>query len=59
MMQRVVGSEGRDFRSALKQIVRQIIDGVDDPEEVLDRMVANGEIANTNEAMCSLFRAAF
>ena len=27
------------------QIVRQIVDGVDDPEAVLDRMVANGEIA--------------
>ena len=27
------------------QIVRQITDGVDDPKVVLDRMVANGEIA--------------
>ena len=28
-----------------RQIVRQITDGVDDPKVVLDRMVANGEIA--------------
>ena len=28
-----------------QQIVRQITDGVDDPKVVLDRMVANGEIA--------------
>jgi hypothetical protein len=28
-----------------RHIVRQIIDGVDDPKEVLDRMVAVGEIA--------------
>jgi hypothetical protein len=28
-----------------RQIVREITDGVDDPKVVLDRMVANGEIA--------------
>ena len=28
-----------------RQIVRPITDGVDDPKVVLDRMVANGEIA--------------
>jgi hypothetical protein len=28
-----------------RQVVRQIIDGVDDQEVVRDRMVANGEIA--------------
>jgi hypothetical protein len=31
--------------SPRRQVVRQIIDGVDDQEVVLDRMVANGEIA--------------
>jgi hypothetical protein len=28
-----------------RRIVRRVIEGVDDPKEVLDRMVADGEIA--------------
>jgi len=36
-----------------RKIVRQIVDGVDDPDEVLDRMVAAGEItADQRDDVC-------